>query len=160
MLRRVVVTGLGCVSPLGNSASTTWENLIAGKCGLSQLESDGEIYETVSTRSASYSAFVCLLKVTMLPNNFSIDIFIAGIEHLPCQIGGTVKNFDESSVLNSNERRSANRTTGFAMSAAVEAMENAQFDLKSLNRDRAGVCFGSSLAGFMETVSQMNLQRK
>ncbi len=31
--RRVVVTGLGAVTPLGNDAETFWENLIAGKSG-------------------------------------------------------------------------------------------------------------------------------
>jgi 3-oxoacyl-[acyl-carrier-protein] synthase II len=32
-LRRVVVTGLGAVTPLGNSASEFWQNLISGKSG-------------------------------------------------------------------------------------------------------------------------------
>ncbi len=31
--RRVVITGLGCVSPLGNTVEETWENLLAGKSG-------------------------------------------------------------------------------------------------------------------------------
>ncbi len=32
--RRVVVTGLGCVSPVGNSVSESWANLLAGKSGI------------------------------------------------------------------------------------------------------------------------------
>lgn len=35
--RRVVVTGLGCVTPLGLNAETTWDNLIAGKSGIGPL---------------------------------------------------------------------------------------------------------------------------
>ncbi len=31
--RRVVVTGMGCVSPLGNDVETTWQNLLAGESG-------------------------------------------------------------------------------------------------------------------------------
>src|SRR4051794_33004054 len=31
--RRVVVTGLGAVSPLGNDIETTWRRLLAGECG-------------------------------------------------------------------------------------------------------------------------------
>src|SRR5512144_944544 len=31
--RRVVVTGVGMVSPLGNDPETSWENLVAGKSG-------------------------------------------------------------------------------------------------------------------------------
>ena len=33
-MRRVVVTGLGCVSPLGNSVEETWAGVKAGKCGI------------------------------------------------------------------------------------------------------------------------------
>lgn len=32
--RRVVVTGLGCVSPVGNTVSDAWSNLLAGKSGI------------------------------------------------------------------------------------------------------------------------------
>lgn len=34
MNRRVVVTGLGAVTPLGNDVASTWENAIAGKSGI------------------------------------------------------------------------------------------------------------------------------
>lgn len=33
MRRRVVVTGLGCVSPVGNNVTETWQALLAGKSG-------------------------------------------------------------------------------------------------------------------------------
>ena len=32
-MRRVVVTGLGLVTPLGGSVETSWANIIAGKSG-------------------------------------------------------------------------------------------------------------------------------
>ena len=32
--RRVVVTGLGCVSPVGNTVADSWANLLAGKSGI------------------------------------------------------------------------------------------------------------------------------
>ncbi|MFN7251801.1 MAG: beta-ketoacyl-ACP synthase II [Anaerobacillus sp.] len=34
---RVVITGLGAVTPLGNSVATTWENVKAGKSGIGKL---------------------------------------------------------------------------------------------------------------------------
>jgi 3-oxoacyl-[acyl-carrier-protein] synthase II len=37
--RRVVVTGLGGVTPLGNDIETTWANLIAGKSGANRITS-------------------------------------------------------------------------------------------------------------------------
>jgi 3-oxoacyl-[acyl-carrier-protein] synthase II len=33
-LRRVVVTGLGCVSPVGNTVADAWANLLAGRSGI------------------------------------------------------------------------------------------------------------------------------
>jgi 3-oxoacyl-[acyl-carrier-protein] synthase II len=36
--RRVVVTGLGVVSPLGNTAADSWENLVAGKSGAGPIQ--------------------------------------------------------------------------------------------------------------------------
>lgn len=35
--KRVVVTGIGAVTPLGNDAATTWENIVAGKSGIGPL---------------------------------------------------------------------------------------------------------------------------
>lgn len=32
--RRVVITGLGCISPVGNTVDTTWANLLAGQSGV------------------------------------------------------------------------------------------------------------------------------
>jgi 3-oxoacyl-[acyl-carrier-protein] synthase II len=34
MRKRVVITGMGCVSPLGNDISTLWSNILAGKSGV------------------------------------------------------------------------------------------------------------------------------
>jgi len=36
-MRRVVVTGLGLVTPLGGDVETTWQNLIAGKSGIAPI---------------------------------------------------------------------------------------------------------------------------
>lgn len=35
--RRVVVTGLGVVTPLGHEIETFWQNIIAGKCGVDKI---------------------------------------------------------------------------------------------------------------------------
>jgi len=37
-MRRVVVTGMGAVSPLGNDLTTTWDGLVAGKSGLNFIQ--------------------------------------------------------------------------------------------------------------------------
>ena len=38
-LKRVVVTGLGAVTPLGNSPEETWQNMVAGKSGAAPITS-------------------------------------------------------------------------------------------------------------------------
>jgi 3-oxoacyl-[acyl-carrier-protein] synthase II len=35
--RRVVVTGLGCVSPVGNTVAQCWDNLLAGRSGIANI---------------------------------------------------------------------------------------------------------------------------
>ncbi|MBQ4068541.1 MAG: beta-ketoacyl-ACP synthase II [Lachnospiraceae bacterium] len=36
-MRRVVITGMGAVTPIGNSVSDTWESIKAGKCGIDKI---------------------------------------------------------------------------------------------------------------------------
>src|ERR671934_1688722 len=35
--RRVVITGLGAVTPLGNDPESSWENLVAGRSGAAEI---------------------------------------------------------------------------------------------------------------------------
>ena len=37
MSRRVVVTGIGCISPVGNNVKETWESILAGKSGAAMI---------------------------------------------------------------------------------------------------------------------------
>lgn len=52
--RRVVVTGLGMVSPLGNTVESTWEGILAGKSGATPIEK----FDT----SAFTTQFACQVK--------------------------------------------------------------------------------------------------
>lgn len=40
MFKKVVVTGIGATTPLGGNSKSTWENLLAGKSGISTLTQD------------------------------------------------------------------------------------------------------------------------
>jgi 3-oxoacyl-[acyl-carrier-protein] synthase II len=45
--RRVVVTGLGVVTPLGHDLETFWENLISGQCGIDRITAfDAAAFDT------------------------------------------------------------------------------------------------------------------
>ena len=57
--RRVVVTGLGMVSPLGNTVVETWDNILAGKSGASLIETFD-----VSAYSTQFSASVKNLDIS------------------------------------------------------------------------------------------------
>jgi 3-oxoacyl-[acyl-carrier-protein] synthase II len=47
MRKRVVVTGLGCVSPVGNTVQDTWQALIAGRSGAAPITLfDASLHET------------------------------------------------------------------------------------------------------------------
>ena len=44
--RRVVITGIGCLSPLGNDLTTTWEGMKAGRSGIGRItQLDPEPFE-------------------------------------------------------------------------------------------------------------------
>jgi 3-oxoacyl-[acyl-carrier-protein] synthase II len=38
MSRRVVITGIGMITPLGNNRESTWDGLLAGHCGLGHIQ--------------------------------------------------------------------------------------------------------------------------
>jgi 3-oxoacyl-[acyl-carrier-protein] synthase II len=45
--RRVVITGLGVVTPIGNSVDDFWKNLIAGQCGVDKITAfDASAFDT------------------------------------------------------------------------------------------------------------------
>ena len=53
-LKRVVVTGMGAVTPLGNTAEETWQNIVAGKSGAAPI--------TLFDASAFKTQFACEVK--------------------------------------------------------------------------------------------------
>lgn len=38
-MKRVVITGLGCISPLGNSVDAMWSGLLDGRCAIDFIQS-------------------------------------------------------------------------------------------------------------------------
>ena len=54
MLKRVVITGLGTVNPLGNDVASTWQAIMAGKSGAGPI--------TLFDSSLHRSHFACEVK--------------------------------------------------------------------------------------------------
>lgn len=49
--RRVVVTGLGVVSPVGCNVQTAWKNILSGFCGIKQL--NDPVYQSLPCKIAA-----------------------------------------------------------------------------------------------------------
>jgi 3-oxoacyl-[acyl-carrier-protein] synthase II len=64
--RRVVVTGLGCISPVGNTVADAWSNLLAGKSGIGTIT------------KFDPSAFSC--KIAGEVRNFDLESYITSKE--------------------------------------------------------------------------------
>ena len=55
-MKRVVVTGIGLVTPLGCGVNTAWNSLLTGKCGITKLE-NSEFSKIPSRVAAKVPAF-------------------------------------------------------------------------------------------------------
>lgn len=108
--RRVVVTGLGAITPIGLDVPEFWDGLISGRNGAAPITHfDASRFDT------KFAAEV---------KNFDVD-----------------KYFDKKSV------KRLDRFSHFAIASSVQAVEDAELNLDKLNKDRAGVIFGSGIGG-------------
>ena len=108
--KRVVITGLGALTPIGNTVQEYWANLSQGVSGAAPItQFDAEKFRT---------RFACELK-----------------------------NFDSANFLDRKEARKMDPFTRYAVVAAQEAMEDSGLDLEAIDRDRAGVIWGSGIGG-------------
>ena len=110
ILRRVVVTGLGALTPIGNNIQEYWSGLINGVSGAAPI--------TYFDASKFKTQFACELK------NFNVEDFI-----------------------DRKEARKMDRYAQYAMVSPEEAMNDANFDLNTIDKDRAGVIWGSGIGG-------------
>ncbi|MCC6944502.1 MAG: beta-ketoacyl-ACP synthase II [Thermomicrobiales bacterium] len=107
---RVVVTGAGALSPLGIGAETLWQEMLAGKSGIRQIE------------------------------NFDVS-------DLEVRIGGEVRNFDPKDYIDAKLAKRMDRFSHFSVTAAAEALKNADFEITDDNRERVGVIVNTGGGG-------------
>ena len=117
-MRRVVVTGLGLVTPLGVGVETVWSRLIEGRSGLSAI-----------------TAF----DVSDLPCK------VAGQVPRGATSDGS---FDPDAYIPPKDQRKMDTFIQFAMAAALEAVTDAGWMPESEEeRERTGVLIGSGIGG-------------
>ncbi|TKJ42477.1 beta-ketoacyl-[acyl-carrier-protein] synthase II [candidate division LCP-89 bacterium B3_LCP] len=110
MNNRVVVTGMGVITPIGNSVPDFWKNLMAGKSG-----------------AASITGFDTSNHAT----------------HFACEI----RDFDIKEYLHPREAKRMDPFCQYAMAAAAQALEQANVNEDSCDKDRVGVIVGSGIGG-------------
>ena len=118
MMRRVVVTGLGLVTPLACGVEPTWQRLLAGESGIKRIE------------------------------KFDVS-------DLPCRIAGQVPRgdgavgtFNPDHFMEPKEQRKVDDFIVFAMSAATQALNDADWHPREYeDQIVSGVLIGSGIGG-------------
>ena len=116
--RRVVVTGLGALTPLGNTAEEFWTALVQARSGI------GPITKFDAHAKDAHGAY-----------------------RYPTRIAGEVRNFDPLNFVDKKEARRLDPYLQYAVASAVMAVQDAGFDLAKIDRDRFGVIVGSGIGG-------------
>lgn len=118
--RRVVVTGMGLVSPLGSGVETVWERLLAGRSGLRNLPD-----EVVADLPAKVGGVV------------------------PTLAEDAEAGFDPDRATPPKEQKKMDRFILFAMEAARQALEQASWQaLEAQAQERTATIIGSGVGGF------------
>ena len=131
--RRVVITGLGAVTPCGNSAPDTWASLVAGRSGIRRI-----------TR---FDATGCTAQIAGEVRDFDparalpAPLFPRGPAGAPL-----------TQALSQKDLKKFGRFSHLGVSAAVEAYANSGLDAHraSLPPERMGVNLGVGLGGLPE----------
>ncbi len=117
-MRRVVVTGVGLVTPLGAGREANWERLIRGESGVRAIQS---------------------FDVSDLPAKIAGQVPIGTAEP---------HYFDIDSVVTSKDRRRMDDFIVYALGAAAEAVKDAGWTPQDEeSRERTGVMIGSGIGG-------------
>jgi 3-oxoacyl-[acyl-carrier-protein] synthase II len=131
--RRVAITGLGAVTPCGNTAAETWSSLVAGRSGIGRI-----------TR---FDASACNAQIAGEVKNFEPG------RALPAPLRPRGEAGDAlSAVFSPKDLKKFGRFTHLGAVAAVEAYADSGLDAhrNRLNGERMGVNLGVGLGGLPE----------
>ena len=129
MERRVVITGLGAVSPLGSSAKATWQAMQQGQCGIGHITK----FDTTD------------YKVTVAAE-------VKEFDPLSCMEKGEVRRTDLNCQYALAAAKEAMIDSGLAESG--ESVK-AQMKEGSIAPERLGVYIGSGIGGIHTTCAEM-----
>jgi 3-oxoacyl-[acyl-carrier-protein] synthase II len=117
-MRRVVVTGLGLVTPLGAGVKTTWERLINGESGIRGIQR---------------------CDVSDLPCKIAGEVPMGETAH---------GHFNADDYVDAKDRRKMDLFIVYALAAAMQAVEDSGWMPEEEEaRERTGVLIGSGIGG-------------
>ena len=116
-MRRVVVTGLGLVTPLGCGVEVTWKRLLAGESGARRVE------------------------------EFEVNDLACQIASFIPRGDGSNGTFNPDDWMEPKEQRKVDDFIVYAVAAADQAIADAGNVFESSNREDAGVLIGSGIGG-------------
>lgn len=139
--RRVVVTGLGLVTPLGCGVETTWKRLIQGNCGVRAITVDDLKMNSFDQETRDYTFHQLTSKVAAT-----------------VPIGSRDGEFDEDIWLNSKEHRSIARFISYALCSTDEALRDANWFPSELDgKERTGVSIGSGIGSISDILDAAHM---
>uniref|UniRef100_A0A0A9D093 beta-ketoacyl-[acyl-carrier-protein] synthase I n=1 Tax=Arundo donax TaxID=35708 RepID=A0A0A9D093_ARUDO len=142
--RRVVVTGLGAVTPLGCGAGRTWDRLVSGECGVRALA-------TEDLRLPGDDAEAAGRTLKQLPSRV-----VAAVPR-----GKGEAEFDEEAWTKGN--KSVSGFIAYALCAADEALRDANWlPLEEEKKERTGVSIGGGIGSISDILeaSQMIIENR
>lgn len=128
--RRVVITGVGAVTPLGLNAQETWKNALAGKSGVSRI--------------TLFDLTHCPVTIAAEVKGFDVTRPVGPFLPTPqTQI---------TQATNTKDARKVGRFAHFAFGAGLEAYEDSGLDSvrSSIRAERMGIYFGVGMGGLPE----------
>ena len=124
-MRRVVVTGLGMLTPLGNGVDINWQRLISGKIGIRKI-TDFDVSD--------------------------ISCQIAG--QIPLKADDTEAGLDIDQWIEPRDQKRIDRFIAYGIISAMQAIEDSGWKPQSENdKIRTGVILGSGIGG-LETIAK------
>jgi len=134
-MRRVVVTGIGLITPLGQGTEVTWANILAGKSGIGRV-------------------------TTFDPTDYGCQI--AGeVPRVDGRGGGgpdVEGSFDPDQTLSTRDQRRIDDFILYAIAAADEAVRDSGWRPEAEeDRERTGVMIGSGIGG-LATIERTSVE--
>jgi 3-oxoacyl-[acyl-carrier-protein] synthase II len=134
-MRRVVVTGIGLITPLGQGTEITWANILAGKSGLGRIS-------------------------TFDPTDYGCQVAgeIPRVDGRGGGAAGAPGAFDPDQTMSPKDQRRVDDFILYAMAAADEAVKDANWAPEDEeSRERTGVMIGSGIGG-LATIERTSIE--